>query len=323
MKKILAGLIIPTLFTLVFCGRPSNTKEIQSKAALAIGALNADMPGTENDTPEMVELGKKLYFEKKLSVNDTISCNSCHMIDNKKGGVDNLATSPGAHGKTGDRNSPTVLNAGYHIAQFWDGRAATLTDQAKGPILNPIEMAMPSEDEVIKKLKGLPEYEEMFKKAFPKDGMTYQNLGEAIAAFERTLKTDDRFNDFVGGKETALSSEEIQGLELFIDTGCVQCHTGPTIGGTMYRKIGAVKPRVTKDLGRYNVTKNPEDKNVFKVPSLRNIALTAPYFHDGSVKTLPEAVKTMAEIQLGKDLSDKEVHLIVKFLGSLTDKTRE
>ena len=322
MKHILTGSLMFLLSLTVFCGRPGNTEEIQKKAAATLGALNADMPGTENDTAEMVELGKKLYFEKKLSVNDTISCNSCHRVDEKKGGVDNLATSPGAFGKNGDRNSPTVLNAGYHIAQFWDGRAATLADQAKGPILNPVEMAMPDEAAVIKKLQDLPEYPELFKKAFPEGGMTYDNLAKAIASFERTLKTDDRFNDFVKGDVTALSSDEIKGLELFMETGCIQCHTGPTVGGQMYRKLGFVKPRETKDLGRFNVTKNPEDKNVFKVPSLRNVALTGPYFHDGSMKTLNDAVQQMAEYQLGKDLSEKEIDLIVKFLGSLTDKTR-
>jgi len=326
MKKSLILIGITGSLFLICCKRPANTAEIQKRALDIFGPIPAAMPGAENDTPELVELGKKLYFEKRLSVNDTIACNSCHILDDKKGGVDNLPTSPGAHQKNGGRNSPTVLNAGFHIAQFWDGRAKTLADQAKGPILNPIEMSMPTEKEVVAKLKGIAEYPPLFNKAFPKskESITYDNLANAIAAFERTLRTEDRFDDFQNGDLTALSAKEIEGLDLFMNTGCIQCHNGPVIGGNSFQKLGVIHPYAnTQDTGRFEITKQEADKFVFKVPSLRNVALTAPYFHDGGAETLQNAVKQMAHMQLGKELDDKQIDLIVTFLNSLTDKTRQ
>ncbi|MCB1191685.1 MAG: cytochrome-c peroxidase [Leptospiraceae bacterium] len=283
------------------------------------------MPDAEKDTKALVDLGRKLYFEKKLSANNNQSCNACHDIENKRGGVDNLQTSVGSHGQNGGRNAPTVLNAGFHIAQFWDGRSPNLKEQAKGPILNPVEMAMPSEKAVEEKLASTSEYVELFTKAFPdaKKKITYDNLAHAIAAFERTLKTNDRFDDFMRGDFKALSKTELRGLETFLNTGCTNCHNGPLIGGNSYRKVGELNPYQTEDLGRYEVTKQESDKYFFKVPSLRNVALTAPYFHDGKIKTLDEAVKTMAKIQLNKDLKDNEVADIVAFLNALTDKIRE
>ena len=317
--------LLMMLAAVQFCGGPSaKDKEIQGKAKMVFGKLPDKMPGSEKDTPALIELGKKLYFEKRLSSNDTQSCNSCHNVEGKGAGVDNQPTSTGAFGKNGDRNSPTVLNAGFHAAQFWDGRAATLADQAKGPILNPIEMAMPNEKAVIEKLSKIEEYKGLFEKAFPedKDKLTYNNLASAIAAFERTLITSDRFDEWMAGNWKAMNSEEVNGLALFIQTGCTGCHNGPAFGGNSFRKLGEVKPYETKDLGRFNVTKSEADKYIFKVPSLRNIALTAPYFHDGSIKTLDEAVKTMAFHQLGKELNDSEVKSITAFLNTLSDKKR-
>lgn len=295
------------------------------KAKMVFAVIPDKMPNSEGDTKALVDLGRKLYFEKRLSADNNQSCNTCHDIENKRGGVDNLPTSVGSHGKNGERNAPTVFNAGFHIAQFWDGRSPNLKEQAKGPILNPVEMAMPSEKAVEEKLASIPEYKEMFEKAFPdaEKKITYDNLAHAIAAFERTLKTHDRFDDFMRGDHKALSKTELRGLDTFIKTGCNTCHNGPLIGGNSYRKVGEQNPYETEDLGRYEVTGNEADKYVFKVPSLRNVALTAPYFHDGKIKTLNEAVKTMAKIQLNKDLKDDEIADIVAFLNALTDKIRE
>jgi cytochrome c peroxidase len=306
--------------------KDKETQELIQKANQIFKPLPDKMPGFENVTKEQIELGKLLYFDKRLSVNDQQACNSCHVLDNNGPGVDNKPVSDGAlPGKKGERNSPTVLNAGFHIAQFWDGRAKDLVEQAKGPILNPVEMAMPSEVAVVKKISAIQEYKDLFPKAFPneKEAITYENIAKAIAAFESTLITKDRFDDFLKGDAKSLTPEEQKGLKTFMDVGCIQCHNGALLGGNSYQKMGKLNPYETKDLGRYNVTKKEEDKYMFKVPSLRNVALTAPYFHDGQAKTLEDAVKQMAWLQLNKKLTDEEVQSIVAFLKSLTDKSRE
>ncbi|WP_061247530.1 cytochrome-c peroxidase [Leptospira noguchii] len=321
---------------LVTCGPSEKTKKLIDDSKKIFGTIPDKMPGGESDTSELILLGEKLYFEKRLSANDTQSCNSCHNVVGKAPGVDNLPTSPGAFGKNGVRNSPTVLNAGFHIAQFWDGRAKDLKEQAKGPILNPVEMAMPSASEVEKKIGQIPEYQELFAKAYPDSltkensntltrmqKITYDNITGAIAAFERTLKTQDRFDDFQKGNHNALSAVEQEGLEKFITTGCITCHVGPLLGGNSFRKLGQVNPyENSSDRGRQDLTKNSSDAFMFKVPSLRNVAITGPYFHDGKVASLEEAVKKMAHLQLGKDLSDSDTKLIVTFLKTLTDKNR-
>lgn len=298
-------------------------QQLQKQASGILGVLPDKMPGSENDTPERIALGKKLYFEKALSINDSQSCNSCHDLNDGNMGVDNEPTSPGAKGERGGRNSPTSVNAGFHIAQFWDGRAPDLKAQAKGPILNPGEMGMPDEETVMTKLSGMPEYPKMFRAAFPTENkvMTYDNLAEAIAAFERTLISKDRFDTFQNGDLTALNEQELRGLESFISTGCIGCHNGPTIGGTSYQKVGvmvAYLPDDAEDIGRAAVTGNDAEKFFFKVPSLRNVAKTGPYFHDGEVPTLKEAVSVMAEIQLGKELKTNEVDDIVAFLNTMS-----
>lgn len=267
----------------------------------------------------MIKLGKKLYFEKQLSVAGDISCNSCHQLDNF--GVDNEATSPGHKGQRGDRNSPTVYNAAFHLAQFWDGRAADLAEQAGGPVLNPVEMAMPDKKEVLQRLKGIAGYTEMFNAAFPKykKPMTYKNMTLAIAAFEKNLITHSRFDKFLKGDNQALSMREKEGLRIFMEKGCTDCHNGVAVGGATYQKLGAeVAYPNLHDKGRFNVTKDKDDMFVFKVPSLRNIEKTHPYFHDGSVKTLDDAIKLMAKHQLGKELSESEVYYVSEFLKSLT-----
>jgi cytochrome c peroxidase len=281
------------------------------------------MPGAENDTPELIALGRDLFFDKRLSANDSQSCNSCHAVDNNRGGVDNEPTSPGAFGKRGGRNSPTVLNAGFQLSQFWDGRAADLAAQAKGPVLNPIEMGMADDKMVIAKLANVPEYQQSFQKIFGSSGsLTYDNVANAIAAFERTLVTRDRFDDFQKGDDKALNEKELRGLDTFVSVGCIACHNGPLLGGNSYQKIGMVNAFNGKDVGRFEVTKDETDKFKFKVPILRNIAITGPYFHDGRATTLAESVRDMGWLQLGKKLTDDEVDAIVAFLHTLTDKPR-
>jgi cytochrome c peroxidase len=325
-KHIISLILVSAVFFAVSCKGKVEETPLMKQAKGVIQPLPEKMPGAEKDTAERIALGKALYMDNRLSVNDSQSCNTCHRLDNKLGGVDNEKFSPGAHKEMGGRNAPTVLNAGFQLAQFWDGRAKDLQEQAKGPVLNSVEMAMPSPEAVVKKISEVKEYQEMFKKAFPdeKDPLTYDNLAEAIAAFERTLVTHDRFDDYLKGNDSALNDEEKVGLELFMAKGCTACHNGPAIGGQTYQKLGAVNPYSnTKDMGRFDVTKKEEDKFFFKVPVLRNIALTAPYFHDGGVATLEEAVTQMAWLQLGQKLTEEETKKIVAFLNTLTDKERK
>lgn len=275
-------------------------------------------PAENPTTPEKVRLGQMLFFEPRLSKSMAISCNSCHNL--ATGGVDNLPTSPGHMGQLGGRNSPTVLNAGVQFVQFWDGRAATLEDQAKGPILNPVEMAMPDQEMVLSRLRTIPEYVDLFKRAFPtdKEPLTYDNIARAIAAFERTLLTPSRFDDFLRGNAAALNTAEKQGLKLVIQKGCVTCHNGVGAGGGIYQKFGIFgRYEFSDDPGRQQVTKKEQDRFVFKVPLWRNVTRTAPYFHDGSIWDIREAVRIMGRIQLGKQLTEEEVESIVSFLRSL------
>ncbi len=329
MKKITSFVLLSTVsaagWLLPFVARGAEPADLRLKAKAILAPLPDKMPGAEKDTPTMIALGEKLYFEKRLSANNKMSCNDCHHVDKNGPGVDNEATSLGVHGKRGDRNSPTTLNAGFHFAQFWDGRAKNLEEQAKGPVLNPVEMAMPAEDEVIKRLAADKEYPKLFKAAFPGEStaITYDNFARAVAAFERTLRTHDRFDDFLKGDDKALNAQELRGLELFLNTGCTTCHQGPTVGANMYQKIGLIHPYAnTNDVGRLQVTKEEWDAYRFKVPSLRNVALTAPYFHDGQVPTLETAIKQMAYLQLDKTLPDEDVSALKAFLGSLSDKQR-
>lgn len=285
----------------------------------AFAPLPALIPGKEPVTEEKVALGRMLYYETRLSKSHKLSCNSCHELT--RYGADNHPTSEGHKGQTGDRNSPTVYNAAGHVAQFWDGRAPDVEAQAKGPILNPVEMAMASEREVLAVLKSMPEYVAAFKKAFPedKDPVTYDNVGKAIGAFERRLITPSRWDKFLNGDQAALTAEEKAGFNTFIASGCQTCHAGALLGGNMFQKIGTVKPWPdSSDPGRFKVTKSEADKLMFKVPSLRNIEKTGPYFHNGKVPTLNGAVETMADYQVGKTLSDAEIQSIVTWLRCLT-----
>jgi cytochrome c peroxidase len=303
---------------------PFDVDTVMERAKGVFGVLPNVMPSAEHgSTPARVALGRQLYFEKRLSKNQQLSCNSCH--DLGAYGVDvrtpGAKTSSGHKGQLGGRNSPTAYNAAMHIAQFWDGRAPDVEAQAKGPILNPVEMALPGADRAVQILKSIPGYKPLFAEAFPAeaDPITYDNVGLAIGAFERGLVTPGRFDRFLSGDKSALAPEEVHGLVTFMDSGCTACHNGAAVGGGMYQKLGLMKPYPTPDEGRFEVTKNSPDKGVFKVPSLRNIAKTAPYFHDGSQPTLEAAVTTMAEYQTAKgQLSDVELKSIVTFLKSLT-----
>jgi len=323
MRTKIARLLFPALLSAFVVAPAAQADDaLRAQAAAFFKPLPATMPGAEKDSAALIRLGEELYFETALSINGTQSCNSCHRVDGNRAGVDNEPTSPGAEGKRGDRNSPAVWNAGFHIAQFWDGRAADLTEQAKGPILNPIEMGLPDEASAIKKLTDSG-YTAKFASVFTQDKqpLNYQNAAEAIAAFERTLITSDRFDLFLAGDNNALSSKEQQGLKDFISSGCIACHNGALLGGQMYQKMGLVNAYPNShDLGRYAVTKNEADKFVFKVSALRDVSRTAPYFHDGSAATLEKAVNDMAYYQLGKKLPKETTDNIVAFLKALDNK---
>jgi len=271
-------------------------------------------------TDDQINLGRQLYFETRLSKNQQIACASCH--DLTKFGADGNPTSPGHKGQLGGRNSPTSLNAALHIAQFWDGRAADVEEQAKGPVLNPVEMAMKDEASVVAVLKSIPGYADGFAKAFPgeADPVTYDNMAKAIGAFERGLVTPAPIDRFLEGDLTALSPQQLDGLEAYLDTGCTACHNGVGIGGGGYFKLGQAVPYTTTDEGRFAVTKNEAEKFFFKAPSLRNVTQTGPYFHDGSIASLDQAVTLMAKHQLGKDLDAATTGKIVTFLGALEGK---
>jgi cytochrome c peroxidase len=305
---------------------PTDACDILVMQARAIfGVLPQKMPGSGLDTEAQITLGRMLFFEPNISINRTQSCSTCHPIDGRNSGVDNLTTSPGALGILGTRNAPTVLNAGYQISLFWDGRAQNLTEQAKGPILNSIEMGMPHVDACLGRVKQSESYLQAFRAAYPgqAEPITYDNLAHAIAAFERTLGTRGRFDQFLTGDKDALTAREQEGLKLFMNVGCIRCHSGPLLGGMLYQKVGIQHAyRNLADTGRYAVTKDEADRYVFKVPMLRNVTLTAPYFHDGAVATLAEAIDEMAWLELDRRLGSSEIDSILRFLTSLADNER-
>jgi cytochrome c peroxidase len=267
---------------------------------------------------KLVELGKKLFFDPRLSKSGFISCNSCHNLS--MGGSDNLKSSIGHNWQKGPINSPTVLNSSLNVAQFWDGRALTLKDQAAGPIANPGEMAS-THDLAVDVLKSIPGYVAEFKATFGSDTVDIERVTQAIAAFEETLVTpNSRFDKWLKGDKKALTPTELAGYELFKDSGCTACHNGAAAGGNTFQKMGIVEPykSTSPAEGRIAVTKEEADRFNFKVPTLRNVELTYPYFHDGEAATLAQAVDVMGRIQLGKKFTDKENVQIVAFLKTLT-----
>ena len=268
--------------------------------------------------PAMVELGKKLYFDPRLSRSGAISCNSCHNLS--MGGSDNLKSSIGDKWQKGPINSPTVLNAAMNVAQFWDGRAQSLKEQAGGPIGNPKEMAF-THDLAVQVIASIPQYVQEFERVFGSAGVDIDRVTTAIAAFEETLVTPNaRFDKWLAGDERALAADELAGYRLFRSSGCVACHNGPAVGGKSFQKMGLVERYSTDNpaQGRAAVTHDDADRFKFKVPTLRNVELTYPYFHDGAAETLPQAVETMGRVQLGKRFTAAENARIVAFLKTLT-----
>jgi cytochrome c peroxidase len=280
------------------------------------------LPVAAMPTSEKVQLGESLFFEKRLSRDNSVSCASCH--DFARGGADRLPVSIGIEGKAGLINTPTVFNAAFNFAQFWDGRATTLEEQAAGPVHNPVEMGS-NWAEVVPKLQEDASYRARFGKLYPGRGISGATIVDAIAAFERTLITpNSRFDRYLRGDETALTELERTGYRRFIDYGCASCHQGINIGGNLYQRFGVMRDYFAHreptqvDLGRFNVTGRGEDRHVFKVPSLRNVAATPPYFHDASAHLLEEAVTVMGRYQLGRELSTNDVLSITAFLRTLT-----
>jgi cytochrome c peroxidase len=322
-------IVIPALFALAV------------SAAQAIEPLpeRAPVPAHNPMSAAKVELGRQLFFDPRLSLDGTVSCFSCHNVI-AQGGDDDRATSLGVAGKTGNRSAPTVWNSAFMSVLFWDGRAASLEEQAKGPLINPVEMAMPNHAAVIARLKKIPAYVSQFNAVFGgKDALTIDNVARAIAAYERTLITPDSPVDrFLKGDKRALSTQAQQGMKLFDKLGCVRCHNGPNYAGLIVREGALFYPwnlqkfpsirgssyetkyELARDLGRFEATRQARDRHMFRIPTLRNIALTAPYMHNGKVPDLEEAVRVMAKVQLGKDLPDGEVKAVVAFLEGLTGR---
>jgi cytochrome c peroxidase len=291
------------------------TEELSPRVLRRFAALNG---GTGTLPPALVELGRMLYYDTRLSKTNDVSCNSCHPLDQY--GTTPTPVSTGVHGQKGTRNAPSTYNAAGHFAQFWDGRAKTIEEQATMPILNEREMGMKA-SEIVATLSGIEGYRQAFAKAFPGAAkpISFDNVGQAIGAFEHGLVTPARWDRYLRGERDALNAEEKAGAKLFANLGCIVCHTGPYVGGSMFEHVGARVPWPTsKDKGRGAVTGNNVDDMVFKVPSLRNVAKTAPYFHDGSAATLNQAVRMMAHHQLGVELEDDEARELEAWLGSLT-----
>ena len=294
--------------------------QINQTALQLFAPLPALMNTAENPVTDVkVNLGRMLYYDPRLSADQKISCNTCHPLDLY--GAEPKKVSTGFKAQKGSRNAPTVYNAAGHFVQFWDGRVPTVEQQAKGPILNPVEMAIPSEAAAVKVLKSMPEYVVFFKEAFPgdQDPVTYDNMARAIGAFERGLVTPAPWDRFLEGDPSALSNAQKAGFNTFVEAGCATCHRGAYVGGETFQKLGILKPWPDQsDPGRAAVTKHEEDKMVFKVPSLRNIQQTGPYFHNGSVPTLEQAIRNMAVHQSGARLSDAQVKSIESWFTSLT-----
>lgn len=324
--KILLCLAALSLVAMVGCGggEPADTAAGGPPSAQhknLFGGMPKVMESKDNPlTDEKIDLGRILYYEPRMSASNDISCNSCHVLD--EFGVDGLATSPGHDGTFGVRNSPTVYNAANHVAQFWDGREPTIEAQAKGPILNPVEHGMADAEAVEAVLRGIPEYRPLFEAAFPgqEEPITFDNVALAIGAFERKLVTRGAWDRWLAGDGNAITVQEKRGLDTFMDIGCTTCHMGPNLGGSIYQKMGLVEAYPMDDLGRFDATGVETDKYFFKVPSMRIIAETGPYMHDGSIETLEEVVKVMTKHQLGKTVTDEQVADMVAFMELLTGK---
>lgn len=317
-------ILLTLLMTATVWAGTAYADDLRQKATEAFKPLPSTIPAVKDNqvTKPKIELGKALFFDPRLSASGVFSCNSCHNL--ATGGDDNLETSIGHGWQKGPRNSPTVLNAVLNEAQFWDGRAEDLKAQAKGPVQAGVEMAN-TPGQVVATLKSMPLYVEWFQGAFPDeaDPVTFDNMAKAIEAFEATLTTPAPFDAYLNGDENALTDEQKKGLAVFIDKGCAACHGGVNVGGHGYYPFGVVEKPGSDvlppgDKGRFTVTETAADEYVFRAAPLRNVALTAPYFHSGNVWDLEQAVAIMGQSQLGAELNDEEVKLITAFLGSLT-----
>ena len=324
MKQIYA-VLVTSLFV-------AQANALEWQALPDVAPAPADNPTTE----AKVELGKMLFMDPRFSSTGTVACNSCHNV--MEGGDDSRTTSMGVHGKTGGRNAPTVWNSAFHSVQFWDGRAPLLEDQAKGPVANPVEMGMKDVETAMERVRKIPGYMAYFDKAFGENSMTVENAAKAVAAFERTLITpNSAYDKYVKGDKQAMTEQQIRGMDTFASSGCTSCHSGAAFNGPQM-KLGegfftkfptftdseyVAQYKLADDKGRQEVTGDSADANMFRTPTLRNITDTAPYFHNGSVNDLAEAVRVMAKTQLNKDLSDTEVADIVAFLGALTGEYPE
>lgn len=328
MKDYLPLIIITII---IACSKPKENDEepILNEAKKFFSPLPDTFQSQDNPiTKQKVELGKMLFFERRLSVNNMVSCATCHAIEYYYS-----SPAPKQMGalELQPRNAPTVLNAAGQFVQHWVGDRKDVEDQAFKSLTGRAAFGNPSEEEVVNKLKKIPQYVELFKKAFPneRDPLTAENIAKAIGAFERVLITPSRFDKFLKGDKKALTEQEKKGLKTFIEVGCVVCHNGVLVGGNTYQKFGIFEPywKYTKsdsiDEGRYVVTKKDEDKYVFKVPSLRNVVMTPPYFHDGSVESLEQAIWIMGKVQLGKDLTKEQINDIINFLKTLTGEIPE
>ncbi|MGJ0506130.1 MAG: cytochrome-c peroxidase [Methylocystis sp.] len=320
--------ILPSLLIAAAIAAPaagaSEAKKLLDDAKAVFQPISAAPAPKDPLQAARIDLGRRLFFEPRVSMDGNVSCSHCHLPD--KQGSDGLPKSIGVFGKENPRNAPTVFNASLNFRQHWRGDRDSLEEQAEKSLLGPASFGNPDQATAMGKLKEAPEYSAAFAKAFPgdKEPISSKNWGVAIAAFERTLLTPSKFDAFLGGDAKALSPQEQAGLRKFIDTGCAGCHNGAGIGGGAFQKFGVAEDYwketgvANPDKGRADVTKNDADLYVFKVPSLRNVAKTAPYFHDGSVADLTRAVKIMGKTQLGATLSDQDAADIVAFLGALT-----
>ncbi len=330
--KIISA-VFAVSFVLLFTPPPATAgpdDDLMNRAKTVFGPLPASMPSPDNPiTPDKVRLGNMLFFESRISIDRTVSCAKCHPP--ALYAADGLRKAIGNHCKENPRNSPTILNAADQISEHWIGNRTSVEDQAKQALTGPPAYGMPSNESVEMILKGMKGYVALFKAAFPADTdpVTVGNFAKAVGAFERTLMTPDAFDDFMKGNAQALSEQQRRGLRAFMDMGCMTCHFGPYLGGRMYQKFGVFEPyeKYTKsmhvDEGRFAVTKSEADRFLFKVPVLRNVAMTPPYFHDGSVDRLADAVVIMAKVQLARDLAPGMADDITAFLRSLTGKMPE
>ncbi|MCW7468525.1 cytochrome-c peroxidase [Leptospira kanakyensis] len=301
----------------------SYASDLQRSAREKIGILPSSVPGSETDSIALINLGNKLFRDNRLSSNHVQSCLTCHPIDGNAVGMDRQSTSRGTFGQLGKRNTPTILNVGFLPIIFWDGRRNTLYEQAIDPFVNPLEMSLPSETELLTRIQNDSSYTSFFANAFPDSpAPSIHSIRLGLVAFERSLVSKSRFDDFLESNVLALKTDELEGLKIFLDVGCTNCHDQNLLGGSKFAKLDTAHSYNANDFGRSEFTGNSADNFFFKVPPLRNVTLTAPYFHDGSVSTIKEAVRRMNHYNLNRTISNSEIDLLVSFLKTLSDKTK-